>query len=337
MSVDGLTAEEACALDWCLRSQQPGWSADDAAALQAWLDASPLHAVAFLRIEQGWARVEQSLDAVGMQAAQQPARPPQRANIAAPRPAAPRARRRWTRYAWVASLAVLLGGGALITMQQDWEPPGQYTTAVGNHRTVVLADGSRVELNTDTRIRAFFEEGTRQVQLVRGEAYFDVRPDAQRPFIVDVDGQRIVVLGTRFAVRRDPHSMRVVVTHGKVRIDPLSAQTDGKPTPPVIATRGDAVIVAQRSALVTSLPDARLDSELAWRSGFVMFDDVPLSQVAAEFNRYNHRKLVIDDNATAIRISGSFESSNLDAFIRLLQQVHDLKIDENRGAVRVSG
>lgn len=331
MSQDGLTREEALALDWCLRRQSPDWSAADAAGLQEWLDASPLHAVAFLRMEQGLARVERSLE----QVASQPA--PRSLASRPSRPASPRpARRRRRLVAWAAAITVLLCGGAVVTALQEVEPPGQYTTAVGSHRTVVLEDGTRVELNTDTRIRAFYDEGSRQVQLVRGEAYFDVQPNAERPFIVHVDGQRIVVLGTRFAVRRDAQRMRVLVEHGKVRIDPMPAVAESKPPPPVIATRGDAVVVDQRSALVARIPEERLDSELAWRTGFLRFEDVPLGQVAAEFNRYNHRQLVVDDSAKGIRISGSFESSNLDAFIRLLQQVHELNVADSRGAVNVS-
>lgn len=337
MNRDGLTAQEACALDWCLRRQQSDWSAADAAELQAWLDTSPLHTVAFLRIEHGLARVERSLSEVtawgnlgsGPAPNAAPSAPLARGSM----PSALRSR--WKLFAWAASLALLLAGGALLTTLLMAEPPGQYTTAVGSHRTVVLEDGSRVELNTDTRIRTFFEEGARQVHLVRGEAYFDIRRDTKRPFIVHTDGQRIVVLGTRFAVRRDAKRLRVVVTQGTVRIDPLALGKDNKQPPPVIATRGNAVVVDQGSALMTSLPDERLDSELAWRAGFLMFEDVPLGQVAAEFNRYNQRKLVVDGNTAAIRISGSFEASNLGAFIRLLQQVHELNVDEHRGWVRV--
>lgn len=331
MTLDGLTQAEATALDWCLRRQQADWSAADAAELQAWLDASPQHAVAFLRIEGGLARVEKNLGEADPQAAPRASAPMPSASLRA-RPR--RTRRRLA--AWAAAITLMVCGGGLFTAMQPWEPAGQYTTSVGSRRTVVLEDGSRVELNTDTRVRAFFDEGSRQVQLVRGEAYFDVRPNPQKPFVVHVDGQRIVVLGTRFAVRRDAQRMRVLVEHGKVRIDPMPMRADSEPPPPLIAVRGDSVLVDQRSALVTTLADARLDNELAWRTGFLRFDDVPLGQVAAEFNRYNQRKLVVDEKVKSIRISGSFESSNLDAFIRLLQQVHDLKVAEHRGAVTVS-
>jgi transmembrane sensor len=169
---DGLTAEEACALDWCLRQQQADWNATEAAELQRWLDASPLHAVAFLRMEHGLARVEHSLTEVGTPAASRPSPTLTAVRSAAPKAVTPppAARGRWKALAWAASLALLLGGGALITAQLMIEPAGQYTTAVGSHRTVVLEDGSRVELNTDTRIRTVFEGDTRQVHLVRGRS-----------------------------------------------------------------------------------------------------------------------------------------------------------------------
>lgn len=333
MNTAGLTPHEEQALDWCLRRQQPEWTATAAAELQAWLEASPLHMVAYLRIEQGCARVEQAATAIaapgagrGLPVARVPAVMP------------PTTRRwPWRSLAMAASVLIMLGGAAAMAAL-FWEPPGQYSTAVGSYRTVVLADGSRVELNTDTRIRASIDETARQVVLERGEAYFDIRSDAGRPFVVHADGRRIVVLGTRFAVRRDAQRLRVVVTQGKVGIDAAPTRADAEMPAMLIATRGDSVTVDERSALVTQLPAARLDSELAWRSGFLMFDDLPLAQAAAEFNRYNRRKLVIDDPAAmGIRISGSFEASNLDAFIRLLQHAYELNIDERSGRVRVSG
>ncbi len=331
-----LTPQERTALDWHQRRQQADWRAEDEAAFQAWRKASPLHAVAYLRMERAAGRAEVAIARLSRQRTVPLAAPrqPPSAAVETKTPLRRRARR-WL--AAVAVLAVVMVGGSLAWVLPGWEPRGQFSTEVGSRRTVMLEDGSRVELNTNTRIRAFFEDGTRQVHLIRGEAYFDVQRDLQRPFIVHADGQRIVVLGTRFTVRREAQGLHVVVTEGKVRIDPLPRQLDSGPTPPVIATQGDSVRVDQRSALVTKLPATQLDSELAWRSGFLMFNDIPLNQVAAEFNRYNRRQLVVDDRlAAAIRISGSFEATNLDAFIRLLRQGYQLKVEVQGGRLAIS-
>lgn len=328
MSDDRLTAQELRALEWCQRQHQSGWSQCDARELQIWLDASPLNKVAFLRIEHRWQQVERSAEALGVTS---------RATMASPARHALLFKRRLRTMAWAAMVTVLLIGGVLAVVLPAWEPPGQYSTAIGSRRTVTLEDGSRVELNTDTRIRAFFQEGVRHVHLFRGEAFFDVRPDRARPFIVYADGQRIVVVGTRFSVRREAARLHVVVAEGKVRIDPLPGTDSRAETPPLIATRGDAVLIDHGSALVTNLPHERLDSELAWRSGFLMFNDVPLHEVAAEFNRYNRRKLSVEGAAAAaIRISGSFEATNLDAFVRLMRQGYHLDVEERGGQLRIS-
>src|SRR5690606_8994575 len=199
---------EQRAAEWLSRREQPGWTSADQAALEAWLDADTAHKLAFWRLEHGWAKADRL-------AALRGGMPLQDA------PARPRARR--ARHAWLpAAATAALALAAVFSLGRfgGWPPPAQarYETPVGGHQSLPLRDGSRMELNTDTRVRAAVTASAREVWLDRGEAYFEVRHDAQRPFVVWAGERKITVLGTRFSVRRDGDKIRVAVAEGRVEI-----------------------------------------------------------------------------------------------------------------------
>jgi transmembrane sensor len=162
----------------------------------------------------------------------------------------------------------------------------------------------------------------RHINLDRGEAYFEVTHDPNRPFIVQVGRKRIIAVGTKFSVRRNDDNVRVLVTEGKVRVETLPilprATHDDKPgevfvTPGSIASAGDDGIVVENKGLST------VEDDLTWRQGYLTFHDKPLAEVIAEFNRYNAHKLTIDDpQVAAVRISGTFRAVNYEAFVRVL-------------------
>lgn len=338
---------EAQAARWVARSEAPGWSTGDQAALDAWLDESDAHRVAWLRLRSVWRRAdrlavlrapERRLEDGGSHA--------HTAGARKPRPA----RTRWRAAAAVLVLAALAGG----TLPYLVHERDTYSTSIGGQQTVPLADGSRLELNTHTRLRAAMDERRREVWLQRGEAYFDVKPDPARPFVVHAGGRRVTVLGTRFSVRRDGARFEVVVQEGRVRVDDAgtaievhgapaasgtaSQSADGAP-PPLILGAGQIAYadLGSRTTLVASTAPTRIARELSWRQGLLSFESTPLDAVASEFNRYHRRKLVIADaEAAAIPIGGTFEAGDLDAFVRLLQRGFGLKATHAGDEIRVS-
>jgi transmembrane sensor len=309
--------EERAAL-WRSRQEQPDWSAADQAALDAWLEESTAHRVAWLRMEYGWRKVGR----LGV------LRSPEGAAAPAPR----RFIARWRPAAMAAGLAVVLGLGSLVATQDLGRKV--YATELGGHATVPLADGSKIELNTDTRLRATLAQEQRTVWLDKGEAYFEVAKDPSRPFVVYAGGRKVTVLGTKFSVRRDGDRVLVAVAEGRVRVDPLRPAAA---IPPAVVTGGDVVIADQIATLVTPKSAARVESELAWRRGLLMFDKSTLGDAVDEINRYNRKKLVLDDaDAAAIRITGSFEAENVEAFARLLREAFGLNVEENAEEIRIS-
>ncbi|MGE5502392.1 MAG: FecR family protein [Ignavibacteriales bacterium] len=309
-------AIEDRAVLWRNRQEQPDWTPDDQAALDAWLEESTAHRVAWLRVEYGWRKVGRL---ASLRSPAAPAEPRRRALPRFHRPAA-----------IAASLALAVGLGSLALTGAFTHKA--YVTEVGGHATVPLADGTKIELNTDTKVRADLEKTQRTVWLDRGEAYFEVAHDASRPFVVYAGERKVTVLGTKFSVRRDHDRVIVAVAEGRVRVEEVKAKK-----PPTVVTRGDTVIAEPAATLVTPKSVERVDAELAWRRGLLEFDKSTLGDAAVEINRYNRKKLVVEDpQAAAIRITGSFEAENVDAFARLLRQAFGLNVQEEGDEIRIS-
>ncbi len=311
--------EQQAAL-WRVRQERSSWSAEDQQALDAWLAESTAHRVAWLRLDYGWKRVDRlaalRAPSIGGKLVWQ-SRNPQRRTLAM-------------------AAGFLLTVGLSVLGVSQWLNDGtqQYVTAVGGHETVPLRDGSRIELNTDTRVRAAVDETARRVWLDKGEAYFDIARDPARPFVVDAGDHRIVVLGTRFSVRRDQGRVEVFVEEGRVRVE---AKANDKPSPPAIAMPGDRVIAEAGAMLLAPASEDKVASELSWRKGVLIFDRTSLAAAAAEFNRYNAKKLSIDDRTIAdVRISGSFDATNVEAFSRLLQRAYGLRVQDQGERVAIS-
>jgi transmembrane sensor len=309
---------EETAARYLLNREEPGWGDADEAALGQWLDEDPAHKVAFWRLEHGWAMT-------GRLAALRPAA---RTSPARRLPAA-----RWRPMAIAASLAAL-AVAVVVALGAPALRPASYHTAVGGRETVPLRDGSRVELNTDTRIRTAIDGHRRRVWLERGEAYFEVAHDAARPFVVDAGTRKVTVLGTRFSVRREGDRVTVAVVEGRVRVDPEGVAAEGAPR---IITGGDMAIAQGPSILVAPRSGEKVARELSWRRGMLTFDQATLAEAAAEFNRYNTKTLVIADPVAAqIRVGGAFEADNVQAFARLLHSAYGLQVSETDDEVKIS-
>jgi transmembrane sensor len=306
---------EETAAAWLARRDGDSWTASDQETLAAWIAEDMAHRVAFLRLEAVWSQADRMAALQGTPAGSAGWRwmPPMRiaASIAA---------------------AVVLGAGALgLGLATRGHA---YTTDVGGHATVPLSDGTRVELNTDTKLRAQVSDDGRAVWLDRGEAYFEVAHDASRPFVVHAGARRITVLGTKFLVRRVGEGVEVSVLEGKVRVDPVRDEHARA----AVLTRGERVVATGAATLVATPSLEKVESELSWREGMVVFDRSTLADAVAEFNRYNRKKLVIEGDAAAkVRIGGSFEADNIDAFARLLEQAFALSVEDRGDEIVISG
>jgi transmembrane sensor len=193
-----------------------------------------------------------------------------------------------------------------------------------------MADGSKVMLNTDTQLRVAMTDEERRIDLKRGEAFFDVAKDPHRPFVVTAGTERVIAVGTKFAVRRDAGSVRVVVTEGAVRMETLGKDiVDARPL-----AAGTVARTSEAGLLLQTKPLPEAEEYLSWRDGVLVFRETTLANAIAEFNRYNTHKIVIEDAAVAeMRVAGNFRSTNVDAFVRLLGQGYPLRVERHHDKI----
>lgn len=304
--------EERAAV-WLMERHGGGnWSEKDQAELDSWLAASPANLVTFWRLEAALDRTYRL-----------------RALHPAPRPSTRTFRSKFYRVAVALAGAVALA--VVATAYILYPPETVYTTPVGGRETITLADGSRVELNTDTILRARIGTFRRIVSLDKGEVYFQVKHDTSRPFIVAAGGHRLTDLGTKFLVRSEPDRFEVAVLEGQVEFE----SQDGHLRQPLFLWAGDVATGADNAIYVARKSRGDLTAKLGWQRGVLVFDHTTLADAAAEFNRYNREKiLVVDPDAARRVIGGTFPTDDVGAFTRLAHEVLGLHV-ENRGTETV--
>lgn len=337
-------AIEQRAAAWLARRDGDEWTLEDQAALTEWLDQSTAHRVAFLRLESVWegarrARVL-STSSPGVVPPPKKLQESPFFHSVVPETAGSRPHRRSSqRWAVAAALLLAVGIGSAGYVLHWFVPGNVYNTSVGGISSIPLSDGTVVTLNTASRIRVEFEPNERRVVLERGEAYFAVKRNLARPFVVVAGDQRIVDVGTQFSVRRDPSGLRVVVTEGIVRLEsPRADIRSASGSIPVIVPKNlteidvplsaGAVAFTQDGDLLIHKESIRQAEEMmSWRRGYLTFHDTTLADAVAEFNRYNVRHITIEDPQVAgIRISGTFRPTDYQAFVRLLRDGYSVDV-----------
>jgi len=329
-------AIEVQAAEWLARRDAAErWTDADEQALQAWIAESVAHRVAWLRLGAAWQRTDRmpALSAL-------PAAAPFEA-LDEPPPvdaeSARRATRWWTVAGAALAAALVLAIGAPWVIKQLGPREGQrYATEVGGREAVSLADGSRVILNTSTRGRAVVNDRRRHFWLEQGEAYFEVAHDPKRPFVITAGDDTITVLGTRFSVRHVEGRTEVTVVEGRVRVD-LARSGGSAPATPVVVTGNESVIAERGSVLVIGRTEGQVASELSWRQGQISFDQKTLGEIALEFNRYNRVQLVVEGEAANLRLSGNFDTGNVEAFARLAHEGLGLRVERDGDRIVLSG
>ncbi len=304
--------EEQAAL-WLARGDA-GHASDQSGEFAAWLAADSRHRAAYLRLAAAWERTarlkslrpENEVDADLLVQARGPGR--------------------WTR--WRPPLA-LAAGVALIAVAGAWwaftsHGVETYRTDVGGLSRIVLKDASTVTLNTDTELRVKLGQSRREVQLLRGEAQFTVAHDASRPFEVSAGGRVVRAVGTAFDVRLDPgKTMEVIVTEGRVAfLDARGSEAAPEsPAAPATLSAGETARTDGGKVTVRRVSATEASRHLAWQAGELSFQGETLAEAVAEFNRYNRRKLKVDDpSISGLQIGGNFQALDVDSFVAALNR-----------------
>jgi transmembrane sensor len=198
-----------------------------------------------------------------------------------------------------------------------------YATAIGGQKKFALADGSIVTLNTNSQIDVELRGRSREVHLVRGEAYFDVVHDKARPFTVYANQYVVRDIGTAFAVHLlDKGLMNVRVTKGSVEIAarPGEGQASLRPKSLGILSAGQDVLFGQKIERAEVLSDAELGRKLAWRQGQLIYSGQPLADVLADISRYSDIQIELADPALRdLPVGGAFSVTQTDAIFAALE------------------
>lgn len=313
-----------------LAQRDEGLTDSEEAEFTRWQQADPRHAAAVARLGKTWMTLQQLREF-----RPESRRHPDPDLLGRPRPAA-----RVIRFpvAAVAGLAAALVIGAFFLFGPT--PPARqdvptalaatvYATTADGYQRVTLADGSVLELNANSEVRVDFLPVVRHVELKRGEAHFTVAKDPTRPFIVHAGQVAVRAVGTAFNVRFAGEGVEVLVTEGRVRVENAA----GAVGLPELVTGQRLLVPAlpgpgAASAPPEELTPASVHAALAWQGPRLRFNETPLAEVVAQFNRHNRVQIELGEASLAgLPVDGSFRSENVEAFIRLLESDASLRVE----------
>jgi len=316
-------AISAAAAQWCMRLHEPDCTRQEREAFAVWLNANPLHALEYEAMLEIWG-VSEHL-----------ARPAPAAARVVALPAAPR-RRTWQRFAVAAAVTLLaLPVAAYSGWQLGWVPNAhERYSADASARTVTLPDGSQVELNLGSQLTFSNYKDQRRVTLGKGEAFFKVSHDASHPFLVQAAEGQVRVTGTQFNVWMYEDQVRVTLLEGSVLVTSNKRLSgDGLRLEPGMQARYKA---GDYAAQIN--PTAAVSSELAWRNGKLVLDNLALADALPLINRYLDSPLSLADSATGkLRIGGVFNTRQIDRLVSSLPKVLPVYLSRNAEGRTVLG
>nr|WP_081593462.1 FecR domain-containing protein [Thauera linaloolentis] len=333
-------------MDWFVRRRDAGWQSDQEPAFQAWLAADPRHTEAYQRCSRQWNELDgmpaDLLANMRRNLVRDKARP-----AAGQAPAVP-SRRRFLLWPAYSAMAAVVGGVGYVTWQHLQAQPiytQAFQTARGQQQNVQLSDGTRLRLDTATRLEVSYYRQRREVRIIGGQAVFEVQAAVGSPFHVLAGPMRVTVAGTRFLVRYTPDlpgnaSVQVAVEEGAVRVARLVPAEAEQGRYDLLA--GTLLLAGQQIAAdeqgeLGPIAAVVADGIAPWREQRVSFVDVPLGQALAELERYRSTGLVVPDPAVAaLRLSGTFDPMNPAALRAALPRVLPVRLHDRGGHFEVA-
>ena len=303
---------------WYFRLQAQDVTGAELETFALWLAQGPAQDDAWQEVQALLGALRQPAQAIRQQAQHQAQQ--QQACGRKPR------RRQWLEWSCAAAVFLMVG---LVALQTPWldRLRADYATGTGEMRRIKLADGSELQLNTDSAVQVRINASERHVRLLRGEAWFAVTKDAARPFVVESGQGQVKVLGTQFSVAQRNDQTRVQVAQGRVEVSSGRGH-------PVYLEPGRAVEYQDRQlAAVHGFDPA---ASFAWRQRQLVFRQQPLSDVVDELNRYwPGRTVVLGEALRERQVSGVFEIDKPDAVLKALVYTLHVRADHYTPYLRV--
>jgi transmembrane sensor len=330
------------ASEWLVRLRNEPDSEEQLIAWLHWRDQDPANVEAFRRIQALWGQFDKAY--------------PTPAEINALLGASGRRRRKTgsrgsalksllrlflsdSRFRWaiVAMCTFVIGAAAFWGWGINEKAVSLAAPTGTAHRTVTLPDGSFVDLGPKTTMTVDFRRGQRRLQLYPGEAYFKVRSDRQRPFVVRAGTLNVTAVGTAFDVKHELDRVTVTVQEGVVAVEaevPERTQTSNASSSNASwrVTSGYQLIYFTANA-ATTLSSVDAAATIAWREGRLEYLNAPLASVVADINRYSDRPIVFLDSSVAeLTFTGTVFTDSIDAWLQSLPAALPVRvIREPRG------
>ncbi len=307
---------EAQARDWFMLQQERSLTDDERAQFTAWLKADQQHSQSYQLLENIWQGLgEVDLDASRSECTESSPSLMERCSsflggLLSPALAAPT-------YTGAAFATVLLVSLLWFSgMTPDY--PQEYQSTVGELKTLALDDGTKVTLGADSHIEFELFDNRRMVRLVKGQAFFDVAKDSQKPFFVDAGKAGVMVVGTRFEVYKQLARVKVSVEEGVVKVAP-SVTADFTTAKVKTLTAGERVSATTQS--LGRVEGIDKNSVSPWREGRLVYRDAVLSDVVFDINRYRQSKIVLgSDSLKKLKVTTSLSVDQTDSVVTMLEQ-----------------
>lgn len=302
----------AAAEAWFVRLLEPDCPAAEREAFERWRRARSAHADAYRQVQRLWEQGGEAVhDTAVMAAAQRALR------FEEPRHSA---LRRWL--APAAALAAVVA--VAVFLAPRWlglgEPPVgiQYTTGVGEVRDITLADGSTVKLDTASILVERYSDGERRIDLLQGQAQFQVQGHPERPFVVHVNESTVTALGTEFQVRALDERTVVTLLEGRLAI--ATRPTGAAPRTAGLEA-GQQLSFERRSGRIDPPQAFDVRTALGWTQGRLVVHEWRLRDLVDEMNRYAPVQLRLEAPELGdLRVSGTFRTGDQDTLARVLAQ-----------------
>ncbi len=317
------------AVDWLTKLREQDVGEADWRAFDAWLDGHPANKAAYdaavmlyAEVDHLAPRLRDALDEGGVVVPF-----PNRAARTAP--GRSRTRRCLPAAGSAMAAAAAVAAAVVIAPWNVATPYQTYATGKGEHKTITLADGSRIDLNAASHISVRMEKSARRVVMDDAQAIFDVAKDEKRPFLITVGDETVRVVGTQFDVRHRDGRVAVTVSRGLVEVSPKSGGAGS-----AVRLRPGQQLEHVEGGEDAAVSEVSPDEVFGWRSGRLIYRDRPLSEVAADLNRYFAKPVRLDGAQTAnLRFSGVLMVDGQDATVRRLTELLPVSATFSGGAV----
>lgn len=305
---------------WFVRLDAGPLNPDEQRAFDAWQAHSPAHRKLFQEMTNLWSSFDRLPNF------------PRPVTAVSSTVRIPRAglRRNLSLVRWAGGAAIAASAAfCALWLTSEWTVlTSDYRTSIGEQKTVTLADGSLVHLNTASALSVNFTPGGRHVNLIKGDAVFDVSPDASRPFHVEAGHINATALGTQFLVQRDDGRVSVTVLDHRVSVTETDTSNRSQGETGVTLDPGQRISYEPSRGL-SEIREADLRSAVAWRRRKIIFEGEALGAVIGQLNRYHRGRIVIiDPEVESMRVNGVFQTDDPPQAITALEQT--LRIHSTR-------